>query len=147
MRMSSFAGMMGGLKDEYIFKNGPVTGYSWAGQKTSYASYTTTGSELVAAAQITPGEVEQGCFAKVYITVDVSKYRYIHFTVTGRTGSPSISVGGTGVSSTTGTKTLDISSMTGSKQIIIHSGTVTKLVEEGNVSSNIYVSQVWLSNK
>lgn len=146
MRMSTFGGLMGGLKDEYLFKNGTVAGHTWSGTKTSYASYT-IGTVLNASAQITPGEVEQGVFASLTTTADLTKYKYIHFTVTLRNGSPSITVGGTAVASTTGTKTLDISSMTGNKTIVIHSGTVTKMEPEGNVGSGISVSKVWLSNK
>ena len=146
MRMSTFAGLMGGLKDEYLFKNGTVSGHTWSGYRSSYASYT-IGSTLQASAQITSGQVYEGANANVSTTADLTKYKYIHFTVTARNGSPSITVGGTAVASTTGTKTLDISSMTGSKTIVIGSGTVGKTTEEGSVSSGITVSQVWLSNK
>ena len=146
MRMSTFAGLMGGLKDEYLFKNGTVSGHSWNGARTSYASYT-IGSTLQASAQITVGQVYEGANASLTTTADLTKYKYIHFTVTARNGSPSITVGGTAVASTTGTKTLDISSMTGTKTIVITSGTVGKTTEEGSVSSGITVSQVWLSNK
>jgi len=137
---------MGGLKDEYLFKNGTVTGHTWTGASTAYASYS-IGSTLQASASITVGQVYEGANASVSTTADLTKYKYIHFVVTSSNGSPSITVDGTAVSATTGTKTLDISSKTGSKTIIIRSGSVGKTTESGSVSSGITVSQVWLSNK
>ena len=146
MRMSTFGGLMGGLKDEYLFKNGTVTGHTWTGYHSSYATYT-IGTTLKADASVGVGQVYEGANSYVTISADLTKYKYIHFVVTSSNGSPSISVDGTAVSATTGTKTLDISSKTGSKTIYIRSGSVGKTTESGSVSSGITVSQVWLSNK
>lgn len=136
---------IGGTSDLYLFDGGAVPGYTWSPHHTNYADATITTS-LDASAYIGQGEVYEGAWASLTLSVDVTNYNTIHFEVTHRSSSASITVGGVAVQSGTGQKSLDISGMTGSQQISLRTGTIGKTDPSGSVSSSVTVTKVWMTN-
>ena len=145
MRMSRRAGIYGaGAKDMYLFNGGAVPGYTWSEHSTSYAS-TTISTYLEASASIGQGEVYSNARAYLTISADLTDYSKAWFTVEQKNSGARITVDGSSVPSGTGDVSYDISGMTGTKEIRLDSGSVSKTVPEGSVSSSIKVTKVWLS--
>ncbi len=135
----------GGKSDLYLFDGGAVPGYTWSPHHTNYADATIT-TELQARAYIGPGEVYEGVWASLTLSVDVTAYNTIYFEVAHRSSSASITVGGVSVQSGTGTKSIDVSGMTGSQEIRLRTGTIGKTDPSGSVSSSVTVTKVWMTN-
>ena len=145
MRMSRRAGIYGaGAKDLYLFNGGAVPGYTWTGSSTSYAN-TTISTYLSATASIGQGQVYGDAHASLSISVDVTDYSKAWFTVEQKGSEARITVDGSSVPFSVGDVSYDISGMTGTKEIRLDSGSVSKTVPDGSVSSTIRVTKVWLS--
>jgi hypothetical protein len=153
MRMSRRLAILGKAPNLSFFDNGAVSGYSF--------SYGVSGTKISLESKAwvhrnDHGTVDENVSAPARsstLNADLRRYKYVHFTVSGGSGSRSISVGSVSKSNpAAGTHTLDISGISDRSNLQIKlytsaaSASAAGYYPSTNVVTNsIQVAKIWAS--